>query len=190
MDGSQTQCGSDYESKFVQTVGNFKHSDSWQFQAYVTHSHKAHRKSPEHFLRYRPINISQINRKQRNFQEKYWLFIEETLSEYDKWYIILELRISKFSTSTNLKNYFPTLTTGFVGVGHIYRQLTISSIYRQLVILSIHTRLLFRLLWLLNHHLVSNLLDCSSQSYVQPRFSEPSIGLTLIFESWLNRCWS
>ncbi len=43
----------------------------------------------------------------------------ETLSEYDKWYIILKLGISAFSTSTNPKNYFPTLTAGFVGVGHI-----------------------------------------------------------------------
>ena len=86
---------------------------------YVTHSYKTLRKSPEHFLRYRAINMSQINRKQRNFQEKYWLFMGETLSEYDKWYIILSLRISAFSSSTNLTNYFLTLTAGFVGVGHI-----------------------------------------------------------------------
>ncbi len=39
----------------------------------------------------------------------------ETLSEYDEWYVILELRISALS-STNLKNYFLTLTAGFVGV--------------------------------------------------------------------------
>ncbi len=44
----------------------------------------------------------------------------ETLSEYDKWYIILELRISAFSASINLENCFPTLTAGFDGVGHIY----------------------------------------------------------------------
>ena len=51
-------------------------------------------------------NMSQNNRKQRNFQEKYLVFMGETLSEYDKSYIILELRISAFSASTNLKHYF------------------------------------------------------------------------------------
>ena len=74
----------------------------------------------EYFLKYRLINISQVNRIQRNFQEKYWLFMVETLSECGKWYIILELRISAFSASANLKNYFPTLMAGFVGVGHIF----------------------------------------------------------------------
>ena len=44
----------------------------------------------------------------------------ETLRQYDKWYIILKLGISIFSTSTNQKNYFPTLTARFVGVGHIW----------------------------------------------------------------------
>ena len=43
-----------------------------------------------------------INRKRRNFQVKYWLFMGETLSEFDKWYIILELRISAFSSSINM----------------------------------------------------------------------------------------
>ncbi len=32
---------------------------------YVTHSHKTCRKSPEHFMRYRPINMSQINKKSK-----------------------------------------------------------------------------------------------------------------------------
>ncbi len=84
---------------------------------YVTHSHKTRRKSPELFLRYRPINMLQINRKQRHFQEKYWLFIGETLSEYDKWYIILELRISAFSASTNLKKLLCNTYSWFRGSG-------------------------------------------------------------------------
>ncbi len=46
--------------------------------------------------------------------------MDETLSEYDKWYIILELRISAFSASTILKNYFPALVAGYDGVDHIY----------------------------------------------------------------------
>ena len=61
---------------------------------YVTHSHKTHRKSPEYFLRYRPINISQVNRKERNFQEKYWLFMVKTLSEYGKWAYFRALNFS------------------------------------------------------------------------------------------------
>ena len=81
---------------------------------YVIHSHKTCRKLPEHFLRYNPINTPQISGKQSSFQEKcrFW-------NTYDKQYTILELRIAAFSTSTNLKNYFLTLTVGFVGVGHI-----------------------------------------------------------------------
>ncbi len=90
---------------------------------YVTHSHKTRRKSPEHFLRYRPINMSQINRKQRNFQKRYLLFMGETLNKYNKWYIMLKLRISAFSASTNRRNYFPTLTAGFDVVGHILRSM-------------------------------------------------------------------
>ena len=74
------------------------------FNGLVTHSHKTCCKSPKHFLRYRPLNMSQINRKERNFQEQYQLFMGKTLSKYDKWYIILELWISAFSSSTNLKN--------------------------------------------------------------------------------------
>ena len=87
---------------------------------YVTHSHETCRKSPEHFLRYRTINMPQINRKQRNFQQKYRFFMGETLSNYDKWYIILKLRVSAYLTSTNLKKYFQTLTAGFIRVGHIF----------------------------------------------------------------------
>ena len=66
-------------------------------------------KSPEYFLRYRPMNIPQINRKQRNFQQKYWFYMSETLSNYDKGYIILKLRVSAFVTWTNLKNDFKHL---------------------------------------------------------------------------------
>ncbi len=40
----------------------------------------------------------------------------ETSSKFDKWYIISDLRISAFSTSINLKNYFATSTAGFAGV--------------------------------------------------------------------------
>ena len=50
----------------------------------------------------------------------------ETLSNYDKWYIIFELRILAFLKSTNLKIYFQTLTAGFVRVGHICSVILVS----------------------------------------------------------------
>ncbi len=61
--------------------------------------------------------MSQVNRKQRNFQygniDFPWLKLLANMTSD------ISLRISSFSAPTNLKNYFATLTTGFVGVGHI-----------------------------------------------------------------------
>ncbi len=45
--------------------------------------------------------------------------MSETLSKYLKRYVLLESRISAFSTSTKQKNDFQTLLSGFIGVGHI-----------------------------------------------------------------------
>ncbi len=53
----------------------------------------------------------------------------ETLSEYDKWHIILKLGISAFLASQNPKNYFPTLTAGFVGVGHKFKYAGKENVY-------------------------------------------------------------
>ena len=56
----------------------------------------------------------------------------EMLNEYGKWHIILELRISALSRSANLK-YFPTLTAGFVGVGHIWKCCKICNLTSHLI---------------------------------------------------------
>ena len=83
--------------------------------AYVTHYDKTCHKLPKHFFKYNPSSMIQINRKQRNFQQKYWIFMGKSLSNYDKWYIILLL--NNFSKSNIF--FFKSLMTGFVGGGHI-----------------------------------------------------------------------
>ncbi len=52
---------------------------------HVTQYHKTRRKSPEHFLRYRPM--SQINRKTKEFSKENLDFssMNDILSKYDKW---------------------------------------------------------------------------------------------------------
>ena len=54
----------------------------------------------------------------KNCQEKYLTLMAKPLGKFDKWYVILKLVISVFSTLPNLINYCPKLTGGFVGVGH------------------------------------------------------------------------
>ncbi len=49
------------------------------------------------------INMSQINRKQNDFQKKYWFFKSEIFSKYEKYH---QLRASAFLAPTNLRNYF------------------------------------------------------------------------------------
>ena len=90
------------EMTFFKTKENTGHVPSYSEQChhivnrleyilliYVTQYHKTCHRLPEHFLRTSPINMSQFNRKQRNFQQKYWLLMNKSLSNFDKWCIIL-----------------------------------------------------------------------------------------------------
>ena len=111
-----TCCNSSFLPELVKNSSKCIYWNKWCKNTYqtnsriVTDSHKTWHKSSEHLFRY--TNMSQINWEQRNFQGKYWFFMVEsewTFNKIDKWYIILELRISAFSISKNLENYFQHL---------------------------------------------------------------------------------
>ena len=64
-------------------------------------------------------HMSQINRKQRNFQEKYWFFICETLSKYDKRHLFWSLdsqcfNINKFEKLFSETHWFHWSGSQFV----------------------------------------------------------------------------
>ena len=59
-----------------------------------------------HFVKYELINISQMDRKQRNFQEKYWFFA-------------VNQKAQNFNINKSEKKILPALVAGFIGVDHI-----------------------------------------------------------------------
>ena len=73
------------------------------------------------FLRCRPISMSQINRKQRNFKRNVLNFSWIKLRLYMRrnisfWY----LEYQHFHSQQNMKIFFPTLAASFVGVSCMY----------------------------------------------------------------------
>ncbi len=61
----------------------------------MTRYHKTRRKSPEHFFE-KQTNINHVTNLEKS-HEKYWIFMSETESKYDKQYIIFRAQISAFS---------------------------------------------------------------------------------------------
>ena len=94
-------------------------SSGWNLK-HVTHNHKTHRKLKEHFSRY-----SSIKKNHKSIENK-GIFKSNIDFSYVKLRlnvnVINNLEFQHFKILKNLKNFFPTVTAGFVGVGHIYFQ--------------------------------------------------------------------